>query len=394
MAPAFDGKVIQQGDTLKWKAMAKEQHDFHDKTGEYTTWTSSMFSGMPSYHVTSPPSKSVFSKIQNFLNLYLFGLNGSVGIVFLYLLGFYVALLAIGVSPWLSLLGALAFGLGSYNIIIIEAGHITKAYAMAMMAPILGGMLLILRRKKYLWGGLLFALALGLQIACNHIQITYYTMLTGLVLGAVYLVYAIKDKELKSLLCGVGVMLIGCAFAIGANARLLFINQEYVKYTMRGGSEITVTPEDLYKDGEPKSIAASNGLDKDYAFAWSYGKGETYTLLVPGACGGGSGETVGTDSEFYKNFRQKQAPLYWGDQPFTSGPVYLGAIVCLLFVLGLFIVKGPYKWALLAATLFSVLLAWGHHFMPLTELFFKYFPMYNKFRAVESILIVDRKSVV
>nr|MCR4826460.1 hypothetical protein [Bacteroidales bacterium] len=318
MAPAFDGKVIQQGDTLKWKAMAKEQLDFHEKTGEYTTWTSSMFSGMPSYQVTNPPSKSIFSKIVNILNLSHIGYSGNIGIIFLYLLGFYVALLALGASPWLSLVGALAFGLGSYNIIIIEAGHITKAFAMAMMAPILGSMLLILQRKKYLWGGLLFALSLGIQIACNHIQITYYTMLIGIILGLVYLVYAIKDKEFKPLFLGVGVMLIGIGFAIGANARLLFINQEYVKYTMRGGSEITVTPEDLYKDGEAKSIAASDGLDIDYAYSWSYGKGETYTLLVPGAYGGGSGETVGTDSEFYKNFRQKQAPLYWGDQPFTS----------------------------------------------------------------------------
>ena len=268
MSPAFNGKVIQQGDIMKWEAMSKEQHDFHDKTGEYTTWTSSMFSGMPSYQVTTPPNKSVFSRIQSFLNLKVFDLNGSVGFIFLYLLGFYVALLAMGVSPWLSLLGALAFGLASYNIIIIEAGHTTKAYAMSMMAPIIGGMLLILQRKKYLWGGILFAVALGVQISCNHIQITYYTMLVGLILGLVYLVYAIKDKELKSLLLGVGVMLIGIGFAIGANARLLFINQEYVKYTMRGGSEITVTPEDLYKDGEAKSSCMHNQYPDHWKPRW------------------------------------------------------------------------------------------------------------------------------
>ena len=253
MSPAFDGKVIQQGDVLKYQAMAKEQIDFHEKTGEYTTWTSSMFSGMPAYQVTSPPNKSVFTKIQRGLSLHGFNLGGDVGILLFYFLGFYVALLALGLSPWLSLLGALAFGLGSYNVIIIEAGHVTKAYAISMMAPIIGGMLLILQRKKYVWGGSLFGLALGIQIACNHIQITYYTILICLILGLVYLVYAIKDKAFKPLLIGIGVMLIGVGFAIGANARLLFINQEYVKYTMRGGSEITVTPEDLYKDGEAKS---------------------------------------------------------------------------------------------------------------------------------------------
>ena len=394
MSPAFDGKVIQQGDTLKWQAMAKEQVDYHEKTGEYTTWTSSMFSGMPSYQVTSSPLKSVFNKIQSVLNLYYLGFGRNIGVIFLYLIGFYVALLALGMSPWLSLLGALAFGLGSYNIIIIEAGHITKAYAMAMMAPIIGGMLLILQRKKYLWGGILFALALGIQISCNHIQITYYTMIMGLILGLVYLVYAIKDKEFKSLLLGVGIMLIGIGFAIGANARLLFINQEYVKYTMRGGSEITVTPEDLYKDGEPKSIAASNGLDIDYAYSWSYGKGETYTLLVPGAYGGGSGETVGTDSEFYKNFRQKQAPLYWGDQPFTSGPVYFGAIIIFLFVLGLFVVKGPERWWILLATILAILMSWGKNLMGFNSFLFYHLPLYNKFRTPSMSLVIANVTMV
>lgn len=394
MSPAFEGKVILQGDTLKWKAMAKEQHDFHDKTGEYTTWTSSMFSGMPSYQVTNPPYKSVFAKTNQVLNLNILNLSGDVGVIFLYLLGFYVALIAIGMSPWLSLLGALAFGLGSYNIIIIEAGHMTKAYCIAMIAPIVGSMLLILKQKKYIWGGLLFSVALGCQIAFNHIQITYYTMLIGLILGLVYLIYAIKDKEFKSLLLGVCVMVVGAGFAVGANARLLFVNQEYVKYTMRGGSEITVTPEDLYKDGEAKSIAASNGLDIDYAYAWSYGKGETYTLLVPGAYGGGSGETVGTDSEFYKNFRQKQAPLYWGDQPFTSGPVYFGAIVIFLFVLGLFVVKGPERWWILLATILSILMAWGKNLMGFNSFLFYHLPLYNKFRTPSMSLVMANVTMV
>lgn len=394
MSPAFDGKVIQQGDVLKYQAMAKEQIDFHEKTGEYTTWTSSMFSGMPSYQVTSSPSKSIFVGGQRVVGLNWLRLDGSVGILFAYLLGFYVALVAIGLSPWLSLLGALAFGLGSYNVIIIEAGHVTKAYAMSMMAPIIGGMLLILQRKKYVWGGILFALALGIQIACNHIQITYYTMLICLILGLVYLVYAIKDKAFKPLLIGIGVMLIGVGFAIGANARLLFINQEYVKYTMRGGSEITVTPEDLYKDGEAKSITASNGLDIDYAFAWSYGKGETYTLLVPGSYGGGSGEKVGTDSEFYKNFRQKQAPLYWGDQPFTSGPVYFGAIVIFLFVLGMFVVKGPERWWILLATILAILMSWGKNLMGFNSFLFYHLPLYNKFRTPSMSLVMANVTMV
>lgn len=394
MSPVFDGKIIQQGDILKWEAMAKEQMDFHDKTGEYTTWTSSMFSGMPSYQVTSTPSKSIFSKINRFINLSVVDHKGSLGILFLYLLGFYIALFSMGVSPWLCVIGSLAFGLGTYNIIIVEAGHVSKAYALTMMAPIIGSVLLILKRKKYFWGFLLFTISLGCQIAFSHIQITYYTMLVCLILGFVYLIYAIKNKELKSLLLGVGVMVIGLAFAIGANARLLFINREYVKYTMRGGSEITVTPEDLYKDGEPKSIAASNGLDIDYAYAWSYGKGETYTLLVPGSYGGGSGETVGTDSEFYKNFRQKQAPLYWGDQPFTSGPVYFGAIIIFLFVLGMFVVKGPERWWILLATILSILMAWGKNLMGLNSFLFYHLPLYNKFRVPSMSLVIANVTMV
>lgn len=393
MSPVFDGKVIQQGDILKASAMSKEQEDFYEKTGEYTTWTSSMFSGMPSYQIHYPPRKSTIIPLKSLLTMTHLGWGGNIAMVFLYLIGFYVCLLALGCNPWLSLLGALAFGLGSYNIIIIEAGHVTKGWAISMMAPIAGGMLLAFR-KKYVWGGILFTLALALQIAFNHIQITFYTMLMGVILGLVYLVFAIKEKQFKPFLIGVSVLLVGSAFALGSNARHLIVNQEYAKYTMRGGSEITVTPEDLYKDSEPKSIAASEGLDKDYAFSWSYGKGETYTLLVPGSYGGGSGETVGTDSEFYKTFRQKQAPLYWGDQPFTSGPVYFGAIVIFLFVLGLFVVKGPERWWLLLATILAILMSWGKNLMGFNSFLFDHLPMYNKFRTPSMSLVIANVTMV
>ncbi|MCQ2284712.1 MAG: YfhO family protein [Bacteroidales bacterium] len=393
MSPVFDGKVIMQGDSMKADAMAKEQRDYREHHGGEAIWNSAMFSGMPGYQVTTPPSPSVFNKVRNAVNLNFMGYSRNIGIVFLYLVGFYVCLLAIGCNPWLSLLGALAFGLGSYNIIIIEAGHITKAWAIALMAPILGGMLLTFKRK-YVWGGLLFTLALGMQIACNHIQITYYTLIMALLLGVAYFIYSIKDKWLKQFLLGVGVLLIGCVFAVGGNARLLFVNQEYAKHTMRGGAQITVTPEDLYKDGEAKSIAASDGLDIDYAYNWSYGKGETYTILVPGAYGGGSGETVSRESEFYKNFRQEQAPLYWGDQPFTSGPVYFGAIIVFLFVLGLFVVKGPDRWWLLAATILAILMSWGKNFMGFNEFLFNKLPLYNKFRTPSMSLVIANVSMV
>ena len=394
-SPAFQGKVIQQGDTMKFNAMVNEARQFHEATGDYANWNSAMFSGMPAYQVgMAEPRSDIFTPFRSILTLTPFDLQLNVGILFLYLIALDVCLVMMGVSPLLSLLGAVAFGLGSYNIIIIEAGHITKAYAISMMAPILVGMLLTLR-KKYLLGGILFSFALGLQIAFNHIQITYYTAIAGVVLGITYAVYAIKDRWIKQFLTSVGVLLLGCAMALTINSRHLFVNQQYAEYTMRGGSEISVTPEDLYKDGEPKSIAGkTSGLDIDYAYSWSYGKGETFTILVPGLYGGGSGETVSKDSEFYKNFRQTQAPLYWGDQPFTSGPVYFGAIVMFLFVLGLIIVKGPERWWILIATLLSIIMAWGKNFAAFNEFLFEYLPMYNKFRTPSMSLVIANVTTV
>ena len=395
MAPALSGKAMVQGDSMKWEAMAKEQLDLHEKTGEPTIWNSSMFSGMPGYQITTGvQTHSVFTRLKNVLNLNFAGWGRDIGVLFLYLLGFYVCLVAFGAGPWLSLLGALAFGLGSYNIIIIEAGHITKAWSLAMMAPVLGGMTLLFRRK-WLWGGILFTLALGIQIAFNHIQITYYTMLAGVILGLVYAVFAVKEKKIKDFLIAVAILVGGSALAVGGNAALLFSNQEYAKYTMRGGNDITVTPEDLYHDSEPSSIGGKNtGLDIDYAFSWSYGVGETYTLLVPGSLGGGSGEKVGTESAFYKTFHSDQAPLYWGNQPFTSGPVYFGAIIIFLFVLGCLVVKGPERWWLLIATILAILMSWGNNFMAFNEFLFNHLPMYNKFRTPSMSLVIANVTMV
>ncbi|MBQ8703345.1 MAG: hypothetical protein IJ524_03090 [Bacteroidales bacterium] len=403
-APALSGKAIYQGDTQKYEAMVKETKDYQKKTGVYVHWNSAMFSGMPAYQVGgNPPVKSVFTPLQSIGTLKFLGLERNAGVLFFYLIGFYVTLLALGCSPWLSLLGALAFGLGSYNIIIVEAGHITKAWSLAMTAPILAGMVLCLRKgkegakkwKDWLWGGLLFTVALGLQLICNHIQITYYTVIGAVVLGVVYAVYSIVQRRFPQFLAGVGLLVAGAALAFACNARTLLVSQEYAKQTMRGGNSITVTPEDLYHDGEPASIAGKkSGLDIDYAFSWSYGVGETYTLLVPGAMGGGSGEPVGKESASYKNFRQEQAPLYWGNQPFTSGPVYFGAIVVFLFLLGLLLVKGPQRWWLLVATLVAVVMSWGHNLMPVNEWLFNHLPLYNKFRTPSMSLVLANVTMV
>ena len=403
-APALGGKAIYQGDTQKFEAMVKETKDYQRKTGVYVHWNSAMFSGMPAYQVGgNPPVKSVFTPLQNIGTLKFMGLERSAGVLFFYLIGFYIALLALGCSPWLSLLGALAFGLGSYNIIIVEAGHITKAWSLAMAAPILASMVLCLRKAKegtkkwkdWLWGGLLFTFALGLQLICNHIQITYYTVIGAVVLGVVYGIQSIVRRYFPQFLMGVGLLVVGAALAFACNARNLMVSQQYAQQTMRGGNAITVTPEDLYHDGEPASISGKkSGLDIDYAFSWSYGIGETYTLLVPGAMGGGSGEPVGKESASYKNFRQEQAPLYWGNQPFTSGPVYFGAIVVFLFLMGLILVKGPERWWLLVATLIAIVMSWGHNLMPVNGWLFDHLPLYNKFRTPSMSLVLANVTMV
>ena len=391
--PVLQGKVVQQGDIQSAQAMSYEQDQYRKSTGEYTHWAPGMFSGMPSYQISAKPQQSVFTTIKEILIMRGIGWERNIAVLFLYLLGFYVCLVALGVNPWISLIGAIAFGLGSYNIIIVEAGHITKAWAISMMAPILAGIVLAFKRK-YVWGGILFTLALGLQITFNHIQITYYTAMMAGILGVVYFIFAIKDKALKQFIIGGLVIAIGAVLAVAANASHLVVNQEYAKYTMRGGSEISVTPEDLYKDGEPKSIAGEkSGLNIDYAYNWSYGKGETFTIMVPGFYGGGSGEKVSHDSEFYKNFRSEHAPLYWGDQPFTSGPVYFGAIIVFLFVFGLFVVKGPERWWLLIAAALAIIMSWGKHF-GFNDFLFNNLPYYNKFRTPSMSLVIANVAMV
>ena len=396
------------GDTQKAEAMAHEQHLAAQRNGTIPNWNPAMFGGMPGYQTAVEPQHSVFTPLKALLIMRPLGVERNIGMLWLYLIGFYVAMIALGCTPWLALLGAVAFGLGSYNIIIVEAGHITKGWAIAMIAPMLAGMILALRSaarsddnsfkinwRQLVWGAILFTIATGLQITFNHIQITYYTVIGGVILGLTYLVYALKDKWFKPFLAIVGVLLLGCLFALGGNYRHLTVNQEYAKATMRGGSEITVTPSDLGNTAPAQAEATqSGGLDINYAFSWSYGVGETYTLLVPGAMGGGSGERVAEDSEWAQRTGQRMAPLYWGDQPFTSGPVYFGAIVVFLFVLGLFVVRGPERWWLLIATVVAIIMSWGRHFPLVNEFLFNHLPLYNKFRTPSMSLVLANATMV
>lgn len=398
LSPALGGdKVIRQGDVEHFEAMAYSQKAEKKESGKTPHWNSSMFSGMPGYQITNDPPKQLFHQVTSVLTLRHLGLDRSIGIIFLYLLGFYVALLAFGVSPWLALIGALGFGLGSYNIIIIQAGHITKAWAIGMMAPILGGMTLALRSAvapemekrqrtlRVVWGSLLFTLALILQLAFNHIQITFYTAIGCVLLALAYLVEAIRNRRIGSYVMKVGILIVGAALAFGCNVRLLLVSEEYARYTMRGGGELTIGP-----DGQKleKHNAESGGLDIEYAYRWSYGVGETYTLLVPGALGGSNNEKIGTESQYARTFRADRAPLYWGDQPGTSGPVYFGAIVMLLALMGLMVTKGAERWWMLAATLLAILLSWGHNLEGFNTWVFEHVPLYNKFRTPSMALVL------
>ena len=389
-APALDGKVLVQGDVNSWKGAAQEALNYKAETGNYTSWTNSMFGGMPTYQITSSlPSSKFRAIISDTLHL---GLQDSnpIGLVFAYFVGFFLMLLCFGVNPWLSIIGALTIGFSSYFFLIIPAGHVTKAIAISYLAPIIGGFYAIMRRKY--WIGASLILLYGSLGIVSHPQMTYYMFMLIGVMAFAELYIHITEKRWKNLGVSLGVLAISLLLVFSTKISWFEMNQSYLKETMRGGhSELTRTDDDKNKPA---------GLDIDYATAWSYGVGETMTLLIPNWEGGASGFNVGAESQLCETMKKngipkrsaeqfcQQVPTYHGEKAFTSGPVYVGAIICFLFVLGLLIVSGPYKWALLVATLFSIALAWGRNMMWFTELFFNYFPMYSKFRAVESILVV------
>ena len=386
-SPQFNGRVLLQGDVNNWKGAANEALTYYETNGEPTCWTNSMFGGMPTYQITFRNKAGMATSWVKNLIVQIGG--EPFAAILLYFIGFYILLLCFGVNAWLSLVGALAMGLSSYFFIIIPAGHMSKAFALGGLAPVIGGVYAIFR-KKY-WIGIPALLIFGAYAIILHPQMSYYVfMLIGVLCVAELYVY-IRDKEWKALGINIGIVALCLGLIFLTRLSWWELNQSYLKETMRGGhSELT-------QNGEAK---AAEGLSLKYATDWSYGIGETMTLLIPNWEGGASGYDLGKDSQLSQAMRKqgvskrdaenfcKSAPTYHGEKMFTSGAVYVGAIICFLFILGLLIVPGAYKWALLFATIMSILLAWGRNFMGLTELFFNYFPMYNKFRAVESILVV------
>jgi hypothetical protein len=383
-SPLLEGKEIRQSDITHYKGMSKEVRDYRERTGEEALWTNRMFGGMPAFFIGT---KYKNNHISNFNKLFRLG-EKPASFLFLYLIGFYIALLLFRVNPWLSIIGAIAFGFSSYFFIIIAAGHNTKAIAIGYMAPIIASIFYSYRKNFWL-GMALLGIFLSLQVHAKHPQITYYTAIVVVIYGLFELYNFWKSKYLVRFWRVTVFMILAVIFAIGSNMANLWTTYEYSKYSMRGQSELERMQQD-----------ATTGLDKDYATQWSYGIGETLTLLVPNYAGGSSTGSLSRDSQTYKtlinnnvpegraNQLIKRLPLYHGDQPFTSGPVYVGALVLFLFVFSLFVVKGPIKWWLLTATIISIMLAWGDNFMILTEFFLDHVPGYNKFRTVSMTLVI------
>jgi hypothetical protein len=379
-----EGKKISMHDIVQYKGMSKEIVDFREKYGEEPLWTNSMFGGMPAYLISTQYKSNILRQVHRILTLFDFR---PVSFIFLYLIGAYIALLLFGINPWLSFAGAIAYAFSSYFFIIIHAGHVSKVLALGYMPPIIAGTYMAFR-GRYLLGSLFSGVFLGLQILVNHLQITYYTLLIILILGIFELAGAIRNKAFGNLLKPLPWLALFVVLAIGANFSSLYTTYEYGKYSIRGKSELSVNAENK-----------TTGLDKDYATQWSYGIGETLTLLIPDFMGGSSTGALKTNSNTYDYIKTtygasearkftENVPLYWGKQPITSGPVYVGAVIVFLFFLGLFVVKGPVKWWLLTVTVVSILLAWGHNFNLLTGFMLDYFPGYNKFRTVSMTLIM------
>ncbi|HNS11373.1 MAG TPA: hypothetical protein PKM97_02075 [Bacteroidia bacterium] len=382
-SPLFQGKELRQTDINNWKGMANEILEHREATGEMSLWTNSMFGGMPAYQISAIYGANLVQYIDKAFMFFPSPAN----LFFLYLLGFYFLLIVLGVDKRVAIIGAFAFAFSSYFIIILEAGHNSKAHAIAYMAPVIAGILLAYRGRMLL-GSAIAGLALALELNANHLQITYYLMLIVIALAIAEFIAAFKEKRLPAFIKS-SLLLLGMAIlALSTNITNIWATQEYAKYSTRGPSELTANKENQ-----------TTGLDRDYITDWSYGIGESWTFIVPDFKGGGSEAIAKNNKDAIKdvdpNFKQNISSFsaYFGDQPFTSGPVYLGVIVCLLFLLGAFTVKGPVKWGLVSVTILAVMLSWGKNFMPLTNLFLDFLPGYDKFRAVSMTLVIAEFTV-
>ncbi len=377
----IDGRVLTGHDHTGGAALGTDVREYREESGETSRWTNVAFGGMPTYQIS--PSYPSSDLVKDISKVYQLGLPGYVGLVFIMLLGFYILMRAFNFKAWMAALGAVIWAFSSYYFIIILAGHIWKFITLAYIPPTIAGIVLTYK-GKYLWGGIMTAFFVAMQIISNHVQMSYYFLFVILFMVIAYLVEAIRMKQLPRFLKATGVLIAAGLVGIMVNSTNLYHTWEYSKHTMRGKSEL------VKADVQNQT---SSGLERDYITRWSYGIDETFTLMIPNAKGGASvpmalNESAMKDADPQLIPLYQQIGQYWGEQPGTSGPVYVGAFVVTLFILGLFIVKGPMKWALLAATILSILLSWGKNFMGFTDLFIDYMPMYAKFRTVASILVI------
>lgn len=385
--PQIDGYFLKQHDIEQWMGAANETDKFREISGEEPLWTNAVFGGMPTTQISVVYPGNYFKRISNF---YYRCIPNPMGIVFLHLIGFYILGLFLKIRPLVAMLGAIAFGFASYEIIVIQAGHITKGNATALIAPLLGAFIYSYKTNR-LWGIIFSAIFMAFEIGMNHLQITYYFLFVLFFVGIYLLVDAIQKKQLKLFFITTAGVIVAYLLAFLVNIGNIALTLDYAENTIRGKNELTILP-----NGENDS-KQSSGLDKDYITEWSYGIGESFTLLSPNIKGGGSFplkgsqfESVIENSDFSPEITSKLENYYayWGEQPFTTGPVYLGVVICMLTFLGLFFIKSKIKWALFGVSILALALSWGENFMALTEFFIDYFPGYNKFRSVTIILIV------
>ena len=377
----IEGRILYRHDASAGRGAGQEGIEYLQKTGERSRWTNALFGGMPTYQMA--PSYGSTNLLTKAVNAYHLWLPENVWFVFAYLLGFYILLRAFDFRQHLAALGSIIWAFSTYFLIIIAAGHIWKVWALAYLPPMIAGVVLAYR-GKYLWGLLLTAVFTAFEINANHVQMTYYYLFIIIAMVIAWLVEAIREKQMARFLKATAVCLVGAAIGVSINLSNLYHTWEYSRESMRGKSELVK---------QNSSNQTSSGLERDYITQWSYGIGETWTLLVPNTKGGASMPLSQSEKAMEKADQDflpiyQQIGQYWGEQPGTSGPVYVGAFVMMLFILGLFIVKGPMKWALLAVTILSILLSWGKNFMGFTDFFLDYVPMYAKFRTVASILVI------
>ena len=380
----IEGKILFQHDTQQGLAIGHEAQVYAQESGETPRWTGSLFSGMPTFQIS--PSYSSNAPLKALQHVYNLWLVSPVSLVFIMMLGFYILLLTLNVRWYLAAFGAIAYAFSSYFFIIIAAGHIWKFITLAYIPPTIAGVILAYR-GRYLLGGALAALFGALQIMSNHVQMSYYFLFVICAVVVAYGVEHYRAHTMPRFFKATGVLVVAALLAVGANASNLYHTYKYSKESMRGGHTELTSPD------ADKSKPAGNGLDKEYITQWSYGKMETLTLLIPDSKGGASGPLAENERAVKAADPQlrpylSQVDRYWGDQPFTAGPVYVGALIFFLFVLGCFIVRTPLKWALLVVTILTIMLSWGKNMMWLTDWFIDYFPMYNRFRTVSSILVV------